>query len=276
MLKQRIITALVLATVVIGVILLENTLWVSLLFTLGLLVATRELLKLTLQLPEVAVWVAAAIFASIFWISLEWINPDIVYLQSMIGSGLWILIAASLVFYRHHGNWPLLIRVLALGLGLDLIWICGHSLIYLHFVYGGLVLLFMLTLVSFADIGAYFVGRRFGRHKLAPAISPGKTWEGVAGGLGANLLWILIVIWLAENYAESGLGMSPLWFILIGLVTSAVSVVGDLFESVIKREAGVKDSGTLLPGHGGVLDRIDGIIAAAPIFVAGLFLVNQP
>ena len=276
MLKQRIITALVLATVVIGVILLENTLWVSLLFTLGLLVAARELLKLTLQLPEVAVWVAAVIFASIFWISLEWINPDIVYLQAMIGSGLWILIATSLVFYRHHGNWPLLIRVLALGLGLDLIWICGHSLIYLHFVYGGLVLLFMLTLVSFADIGAYFVGRRFGRHKLAPAISPGKTWEGVAGGLGANLLWILIVIWLAENYAESGLGMNPLWFVLIGLVTSAVSVVGDLFESVIKREAGVKDSGTLLPGHGGVLDRIDGIIAAAPIFVAGLFLVNQP
>ena len=159
--------------------------------------------------------------------------------------------------------------------GLDLIWICAHALIYQHDVYGGLVLLFMLTLVSFADMGAYFCGKRFGRHKLAPAISPGKTWEGVAGGLATNLVWILLVIWLVQNFAESGLGMNPFWFIVIGLATSAISVVGDLFESVIKREAGVKDSGTLLPGHGGILDRADGVISAAPVFVTGLFLVNS-
>ena len=275
MLKQRIITAMILAAVVIGVILLKNTLWVSLLFTLGLMVATRELLQLTIRLHEAVVWVIALAFATIFWISLEWMNPQVIYLQSMIGSVLWILIAVSLAFYRHHGSWPLLVRVLVLGLGLDLVWICAHGLIYLHFVYGGMVLLFMLTLVCFADIGAYFCGRRFGRRKLAPEISPGKTWEGDYGGLATNLIWIIVVIWLAENFAESGLGINPVWFVIIGLATSAISVVGDLFESVIKREAGVKDSGTLLPGHGGVLDRVDGIIAAAPVFVCGLLIVGR-
>lgn len=274
MLKQRIITAVILATVVVGLILLENTLWVSLLFTLGLMIATRELLQLTLKLSQAAIWIMALAFATLFWVSLERMNPDMIYLQSMIGAVLWILIAASLVFYRHHGNWSLLARVLVLGLGLDLIWICAHGLIYLHYVYGGLVLLFLLTLVSFADIGAYFVGRRLGRHKLAPAISPGKTWEGAAGGLAANFVWIMLVVWLAQNYAENGLGLDPAWFVMLGLITSAISVVGDLFESVIKREAGVKDSGAMLPGHGGVLDRIDGIIPAAPIFVSGLFLLG--
>ena len=275
MLKQRVITALIMAAIVIGIILLENSLWVSLLFTLGLAVATRELLKLTLKIPGIATWIFALIFAAAFWYSLQWVNPQIIYLQSLIGTGLWMLIAASMVFYRHHGHWPLLVRVMALGLGLDLIWICAHGLIYLHAVYGGPVLLFLLTLVCFADIGAYFCGRRFGRHKLAPTISPGKTWEGVAGGLGANLLWILIVCWLAQNLVLDGLHLSTAWIVLIGLATSAISVIGDLFESVLKREAGVKDSGSLLPGHGGVLDRADGIIAAAPVFVSGLFLASS-
>ena len=130
-------------------------------------------------------------------------------------------------------------------------------------------MLYLLTLVWVADIGAYFCGRRFGKHKLAPGISPSKTWEGVFGGIGCNLIWILIVYQLSDGW-----GLTLWQFILIGLATSAISVVGDLYESVLKREAGAKDSGTLLPGHGGVLDRIDGVIAAAPVFVSGLYAMG--
>ncbi len=128
-------------------------------------------------------------------------------------------------------------------------------------------MLYLMTLVWIADIGAYFSGRRFGKHKLAPGISPGKTWEGVLGGVAFNICWMFIIY-----YQTNLLELSLVWFIGMGIATSAVSVVGDLFESILKREAGVKDSGKILPGHGGVLDRFDSIIAATPVFVAGLFL----
>ena len=158
-----------------------------------------------------------------------------------------------------------------LAFGLDLLWICLHGLVYLHAIeQGGWILLYMLTLVWVADIGAYFCGKRLGKRKLAPTISPGKTWEGVLGGLVSNLLWILIVYQISGGW---GIGLVP--FIVVGLATSLISVVGDLFESILKREAGVKDSGKLLPGHGGMLDRIDSVIAASPVFVAGLFLAGQ-
>ena len=157
-----------------------------------------------------------------------------------------------------------------LGIGLDLLWICLHDLVYLHEVYGAGMLLYLLSLVWIADTGAYFSGRKFGKHKLAPTISPGKTWEGLVGGLLANLVWIISIYQLSSGW---GLGLPQ--FLLISLATTLISVVGDLFESILKREAGVKDSGKLLPGHGGVLDRVDSVIAAAPVFVAGIFIVNS-
>ena len=156
-----------------------------------------------------------------------------------------------------------------LAIGLDLLWICVHGLVYLHEVYGGEMLLYLFSLVWIADIGAYFSGRKFGKHKLAPAISPSKTWEGLVGGLLANLFWIIGVYQFASGW---GLGLPQ--FLLIGLATSLISVVGDLFESILNREAGVKDSGKLLPGHGGVLDRVDSVIAAAPVFVVGIFILG--
>ena len=270
MLKQRVITAVILAVVVIGTILIPNTFWPSLLFTVVLFVAVLELLNLTVKIPDIARVFAAAGFAILFWFSLSLVNPMLLYWQSLAGVILWALITAGLLIYRFNGHYSLLQRVLLLGLGLDLLWICIHCLIYLHYQYGAVVLLYMLTLVSFADIGAYFSGRRFGKHKLAPAISPGKTWEGVFGGLLFNLLWMLLVFQISDGW-----GIDLLHFLLIGLLTSGISVVGDLFESILKREAGVKDSGSLLPGHGGVLDRIDGVISAAPVFVCGLFLVAR-
>ena len=268
MLKQRVITAVILAVVAIGTISILDTFWTKLLFTVVLFVSVLELLNLTVKIPDIARVVTAAGFAILFWISLSLVNPLILYWQSLAGVVLWALITAGLLIYRFNGHYSLLQRVSLLGLGLYLLWICIHCLIYLHAQYGAVVLLYMMTLVSFADIGAYFSGRHFGKRKLAPAISPGKTWEGVFGGLLFNLLWMLLVFQLTDGW-----GIDLLHFLLIGLLTSGISVVGDLFESILKREAGVKDSGRLLPGHGGILDRIDGVIPAAPIFVCGLFLV---
>ena len=269
MLKQRIITALVLAVVFIGCVLFAETRWVGLLLTLALFAATRELVALTLRVPRFAQILLAAIFALLFWWSISIANPPMVQSQALAGALLWGLIGLALVFYRHSGHWPLLVRVLMLGLGLDLLWICVHSLLYLHQAYGGPTLLYLFTLIWLADIGAYFVGRRFGRRKLAPLISPGKTWEGVGGGLAATLVWMLLVYAMPIDPKPH----LPV-FLLLGLVTVAVSVVGDLFVSVLKREAGVKDSGKLLPGHGGMLDRIDSVTAAAPVFLAGLMFAG--
>lgn len=131
--------------------------------------------------------------------------------------------------------------------------------------------LLLFTLVWCADSGAYFAGRRFGRHKLAPAISPGKSIEGVAGGVVAAALAALIG---GEMLAWSG--GAWLGLVLLTVVTAALSVVGDLLVSVGKRRAGVKDSGHFLPGHGGALDRIDSITAAAPVFYFGLSVMGAP
>ncbi|MBT8433616.1 MAG: phosphatidate cytidylyltransferase [Gammaproteobacteria bacterium] len=270
MLKQRIITGIVLAIVVIGTILKLDTNWVIALFAGILFVATWELLKLTIKPPTLVAVIASGLFVVIFWWSLALVNPLLIYWQSLAGLVLWVLITFALIAYRHNGNLPLLARILLLGLGLDLLWICVHGLIYLYGMYGGEILLYLLSLVWVADIGAYFSGRRFGKRKLAPAISPGKTWEGFCGGLVANLLWIIGIY-----FFSTGWGFGFLQFVLIGVATSLISVVGDLFESILKREAGVKDSGKLLPGHGGVLDRIDSLIAASPVFVAGTFLAGS-
>ena len=269
MLKQRIITAVILALVVVGCLLQEDPLWTRLLFTVLLLAATAELILLTLRTTPLWAGLGAVPIAVLFWWSGTVISPILILWQSLAGIVLWLLISISLFFYRHNGNWPLLGRVLLLGVSLDLVWICAHGLIYLHVVYGGLMLFYLLSLVWVADIGAYFSGKRFGRNKLAPAISPGKTREGLVGGLLANLLWMLLVYWYTRGW---GLELIP--FLLIGLITSLVSVVGDLFESVLKREAGVKDSSKLLPGHGGVLDRVDSVIAATPVCLGSIVLAG--
>ncbi|MEI6458547.1 MAG: phosphatidate cytidylyltransferase [Pseudomonadota bacterium] len=127
---------------------------------------------------------------------------------------------------------------------------------------GNLFFILLLALVAAADIGAYFAGRRFGRLKLAPQVSPGKTWEGVIGGA---LLVGLVAIGFATAFGWSRPG-----FIGVASLVFVASIVGDLSESLFKRGAGLKDSGTILPGHGGILDRIDSLTAAAPFYVLGL------
>jgi len=126
---------------------------------------------------------------------------------------------------------------------------------------GPVYVLFALVIVWAADIGAYFIGRRFGQTKLAPEVSPGKTWEGFVGGLlAAGLVAGIGAVWLEWPAA---------FMVPMGLCVAAISVMGDLTVSMFKRSAGLKDSGHLFPGHGGVLDRIDSITAAMPLFALG-------
>jgi phosphatidate cytidylyltransferase len=126
--------------------------------------------------------------------------------------------------------------------------------------------LFVLILVWVADIGAFFFGRRFGKKRLAPEVSPGKTWEGALGGIAVSALVAV---------AGSGwFGIAPAVFVPLCLIAVAFSIVGDLTESLLKRFAGMKDSGTLFPGHGGVMDRIDSVTGAAPVLVFGLIALG--
>ena len=151
------------------------------------------------------------------------------------------------------------------------------ALLLLHAQGPWLVLTFM-AMVWVADIGAYFAGKRFGQTRLAPAISPGKTWEGVVGGLIGVMayffVWLLVLKQIGDAVWARDLVRYGAWMPLLFLALAAVSVLGDLFESWMKRGAGLKDSSNLLPGHGGILDRIDALTAALPL--AGLFLYVIP
>ncbi|SFR50677.1 phosphatidate cytidylyltransferase [Marinobacter daqiaonensis] len=132
-----------------------------------------------------------------------------------------------------------------------------------------IAILYVFLLVWVADIGAYFVGRQFGKAKLAPRVSPGKSWAGVWGGLGAVALFALA----ASAMAGAGLSDTAL-LVVVSVVVAAVSVVGDLMESMLKRFRGIKDSSQLLPGHGGIMDRIDSLTAAIPVFALLITLIG--
>lgn len=138
----------------------------------------------------------------------------------------------------------------------------GLARLYSELEQGPALVLFVLVLVWAADVGAYFAGRRFGRLKLAPHVSPNKTWEGLIGGVAGGLLVAVVGAWWFE------FALAPFVFLCGAVVL--ISIVGDLTESMFKRHAGLKDSGSVLPGHGGVLDRIDSLTAAVPLFLIGL------
>ncbi len=202
------------------------------------------------------------------------------YLLLADAAGGWLLLAASLwwlgvpLLLSGKGRWLLpgsgWQRALLGWLLLPSAWL---GLLFLRQgfaeVDGRLLLGYLLLLVSVMDCAAYGVGRCWGRHRLAPHISPGKTWEGLGGGSVAAVLCAVSGMFL--------LGVpGPAWlpFLLLSLFVCALGVVGDLYISLLKRQAGRKDSGRLLPGHGGMLDRIDSLCAAAPPFAVGLWLVE--
>ena len=176
----------------------------------------------------------------------------------LLAIAFWLVVAPLWLLGRWQAPQP----AARAAVGVVLLLPTWAALLYLH-ARGPAVLLGVMAIVWIADTAAYFSGRHFGRHKLAPAISPGKTWEGVAGALVALALYAVAVGLLV------GMPLLSLFVMIAGLLY--VSVLGDLFESWIKRVSGMKDSGDVLPGHGGVLDRIDALTSTLPI-ATGLLL----
>lgn len=189
-------------------------------------------------------------------------------LAALPGGFLWVM-TATLAWWVVAFGWLALApgyggRALTAAAGLVTLapmWVALERL-YEHSGHGPMLVVFIFVLIWAADIGAYFVGRRLGRYKLAPRVSPNKTWEGVLGGLALGALVALA--------GRAWFGFDAAGFLPLCLAVILVSVVGDLTESLFKRQAGVKDSSSVLPGHGGVLDRIDSLTAAVPVYALGL------
>ena len=267
MLKQRIITALVLLPIALGgFFLLDGAAFawfIGLVVTLGAWEWAR-LAGLQAQPLRVAYAVAVVVLLAALYMF-----PLFAHVLLAVAV-LWWLAATFLVLTypdssRYWGAMPgrLLIGLLILlpawqGLVLLKQWPQANALI-----------IAVMVLVWGADIGAYFSGKAFGKRKLAPRVSPGKSWEGVYGGLAASLS-ITLVVGLQQGWSASGLVLA----LLGAAVVVLISVVGDLTESMFKRQSGIKDSSNLLPGHGGVLDRIDSLTAAIPVFAALLWLAG--
>ena len=260
MLKTRIATALVLAIIVLSVLFVMPPVAGVALVALMMLAGAWEWSRfagLAGALARSGYVLLAALIGALAWVSSgDWAA----WQWLMAAAALWWLVAfVWLALAPGHVN-----RAVAAFAGVCTLvpaWV-GLARLLLRPGLGAAYMFFLLLVVWAADIGAYFAGRSFGRLKLAPAVSPNKTWEGLIGGLAGGL----IVAILGARY----FGFAPLPFVTLGGALVLASVVGDLTESMFKRAAGLKDSGSLLPGHGGVLDRIDSITAAVPFFVLGL------
>jgi phosphatidate cytidylyltransferase len=274
-LKQRVITAVLLIAGFLLLLFNTSSLWFSLAVVPVVVLAGWEwctltaikttlgkffyLLSLSLCLAASALWLNLfdsldmsrgqdfALFASVLWaVVFLWVQgypssailwsakPVLAILGLLLLSSTWV--AIMLIIHQPQGQWLLLLAV---------------------------------GVVALADIGGYVAGNLFGKHKLAPVISPGKTWEGFFGGLFSQLLLIIILMFFFP------FSVTPLMLVLLIIPVSLYSVLGDLFESMLKRHQGVKDSSQILPGHGGVLDRIDGLMAALPLFIL-LYLLLSP
>ena len=203
----------------------------------------------------------AAVFVFLALASGSWFTADGAQQVAVAACCWWLLAFVGVSRYP----WPIPRLFVSAG-GLLALLPSWFLLAYIHqsAAVGPALVMSVLAIVWAADVGAYFTGRQFGRIKLAPTVSPNKTWEGVIGGLTcATLVAAFDGVWLGFN----GLVWSA-----IGLATALVSIVGDLTVSMFKRRVGLKDSGRLLPGHGGVLDRIDSLTSALPVFALCLFL----
>jgi phosphatidate cytidylyltransferase len=273
MLKQRVITAVIMLIVLLPA-LFAPVFWPFALLTLAMVAAAGwewGRLNGASSTVSIAMGVLVALACAAAW-AAGWVETQFrpVWWLAM---GVWVL-GGALALRGGPSAWPGLARSARWVLGLVVLWTAWLALATAKFVGTGF-LLSILALVWVADISAYFGGRAFGKRKLAPAISPGKSWEGVWSGMAG--VFVMAGIWIYfDNGAHTGLSLfSQLlerlnWAgLLLSLVfLCAMSVVGDLVESLVKRAAGAKDSSNLLPGHGGVLDRVDALLPVLPIAMA--------
>lgn len=269
-LAKRVATAVVLIPAVILAVLFLPTAYLAICFAAIALVGGLEwgnLAGISGRYPQTLylLILAFCLWGAYQLVEYSWFR----YWFFLIVAAMWVVIAISLFGFTHiekAAPGPGKIRMLLGPVVLTPLW---TAIVVLHgnFADGPSYVLFLLVLIWVADSGAYFAGRRFGKRKLAPVISPGKSWEGVYGALLGAIICGLLLSWYLSDIA------GVYWLVPVCIFTVLMSVVGDLFESIMKRIADMKDSGTLLPGHGGVLDRIDSLTAAAPVFLFGLQLV---
>jgi phosphatidate cytidylyltransferase len=267
-LSQRVATAAVLLPLALVAIFALPSTWFALVALLVVAAAALEWSALAhftgaRRWGFLVVLVAGAgALASLLWNGGGGWPDDVVNLACGIAVAFWIVVAPAWVILRA----PVAVSAGMAPIGWVVLIGFWVALVQLH-ARSPWLLLAAMAVVWIADTAAFFSGRGFGRHKLAPAVSPGKTWEGVAGALLAVAVYAVACAWLL---VRPGLAAEPrpatlaVWLFL-GLTLTAVAVIGDLYESWLKRAAGVKDSGRLLPGHGGILDRIDALLAALPL-----------
>lgn len=275
MLKQRIITAFLLSlAIVTALVFLPFKAFCALLLLVWLIAGWEwaDMAGFSSGLRYVYAALTCVVTASVVWQSgLLDQQADAAFIRYVVlTGGLWWLIALLLVvmYPRSAVIWggkqgrALMGFLVLLPAAVALMYLLSLPQGKWYFVY-------MVFIVAAADIGAYFTGRAFGKRKLIPQVSPGKSWAGFWGGVASCMLLALITGWQFDIA-----GLSLVQLLLITVVAGLASVLGDLLESMVKRQRGIKDSSQLLPGHGGFMDRIDSVTAAAPVFVLLLLLVK--
>jgi phosphatidate cytidylyltransferase len=271
MLLQRFLTALVLAPLAILIILLSSNPVFALIVSLAFLAAWWEWAKLA-GLGNASARIGLLLVATLVFLLLWWFRTTALTPLLLLAGVAWWLLAC--LWLRHFAFAAAPTRenlALKLAAGAFVIFPAWVALTSIHArpSHGAWWTLLALVIVWASDIGAYFSGRTFGKRKLAPQISPGKTWAGAYGAMVAGTLVAEIGGWLLGVR-----GIQLVALALLAALTVAISIVGDLLESLMKRHAQVKDSGSIFPGHGGLMDRLDSVFAALPIFATGLWLAG--
>jgi phosphatidate cytidylyltransferase len=290
MLKQRIITALVLLPLAMALLFYPGLEVFSLILIPIFVIIGWEwsrLLQTNMIIKSLFIaFVIASLCGTFYWLNqreffdypvipTNWteIHPFKLLIVSIMA---WVVAFVLILLYPKvgrvwlRGPWvrALFGLVFLVSAWLAVVLIRSTDIVQDHY-YGGWLLLLMFVVIWGADVGAYAFGKTMGKRKLAPVVSPNKTWEGAMGGLiTATVLSTIAAFFI-------GLSFSLAWFVLLALVLVVVSVIGDLFESMLKRQAGIKDSSQILPGHGGLLDRLDSTLSVAPFFIVALLIFKH-
>ena len=272
MLKYRLLTAFLMGPIILWGIFSLPEFWFSFAAVILVTIGAWEwaaFVGLTKSLERTLfVLFNIALFLVVLYLQNRSINHAVIY-----SSVAWWLISIPLLLtfpFKDNHFLRLNLTKGLIGVVLLLATLVSMVLIRSNPNYGPEFVLYIILMVWFADSGAYFVGRTLGKNKLIPNVSPGKTWEGVIGALVVTVIASIIAIDLLSIPSSNSV-----FFVLITFVTVVYSIVGDLSESMFKRMSDIKDSGHILPGHGGILDRIDSLMSALPIFFIGLLLMES-
>ena len=271
MLKQRIITAIILASVIISAVIFMPTQIFALVLAAIICVAAWEWAACAgfHDMPEKFLYVSLILLCLV--VCLVLLQKQWIVLIIVCGLAWWIIAMFLVARYQMNKSINLSSRIMKAMIGGAILIPAWLSLILIHLNTSGVsLMLFLFFLIWLADSAAYFSGRKFGIKKLANNVSPGKSWEGVYGALLMSLIFGASYAFYTDMRT-----IVAVYFVLLVLFTVSFSILGDLVESMFKLMAGIKDSSNILPGHGGVLDRVDSLTSAAPVFFAGLWVMER-